>query len=101
MMTLIRAFDEQLAVVEGDLRRFARSDARCRALQTILGVGPIFACHLLAEIGQASRFKRSRQVIRASSIDPAVLESADSKRRGARAATIGVSKYQTRPPRPR
>jgi transposase len=82
MLTLIGAFDEQLAIVEGDLRGFARSDARCRALQTIFGVGPIFACHLLAEIGEASRFARSRQVIRASGLDPAVLESADSKRRG-------------------
>ena len=82
MLTLIEALDEQLALVERDLRRFARLDARCRALQTIFGVGPIFSCHLLAEIGEASRFKRSRQVIRASGLDPVVIESADSKRRG-------------------
>lgn len=82
MLTLIVALDEQLKVVETELRRFARLDARCQALETIFGVGPIFACHLLAEIGDARRFKRSRQVIRASGLDPAVIESADSKRRG-------------------
>jgi len=82
MLTLIVALDEQLKVVETELRRFARSDARCQALETIFGVGPIFACHLLAEIGDARRFKRSRQVVRASGLDPAVIESADSKRRG-------------------
>ena len=82
MLTLILALDQQLKVVETELRRFARSDARCRALETIFGVGPIFACHLLAEIGDARRFKRSRQVVRASGLDPAVIESADSKRRG-------------------
>ena len=57
-------------------------DARCQALQTIFGVGPIYSCHLLAEIGNATRFKRSRQVVRASGLDPAVIESADNKRRG-------------------
>ena len=82
MLTIIEALDEQVGRVEGDLRRFARADARCQALQTIFGVGPIYACHLLAEIGDASRFKRSRQVIRASGLDPAVIESADNKRRG-------------------
>ncbi len=82
MLTLIVALDQQLKAVETELRRFARSDARCQALETIFGVGPIFACHLLAEIGDARRFKRSRQVVRASGLDPAVIESADSKRRG-------------------
>ena len=82
MLTLIIALDQQLKAVETELRRFARSDARCQALETIFGVGPIYACHLLAEIGDARRFKRSRQVVRASGLDPAVIESADSKRRG-------------------
>jgi len=82
MLTIIEALDEQLGLVEGRLRRFAGTDARCRALQTIFDVGPIFSCHLLTEIGEASRFTRSRQVIRASGLDPAVIESADSNRRG-------------------
>ena len=82
MPTIIEALDEQVALVERELRRFARRDSRRQALQTILGVGPIFSCHLLAEIGEASRFKRSRQVVRASGLDPAVIESADNKRRG-------------------
>jgi transposase len=82
MLTVIEALDEQLARVEAELRRFSRRDSRCLALQTIFGVGPIFSCHLLAEIGEASRFKRSRQLVRASGLDPVVLESADTKRRG-------------------
>jgi len=82
MLTLIVALDEQLKVVETELRRFARSDKRCQALETIFGVGPILACHLLAEIGDARRFTRSRQVVRASGLDPAVIESADNRRRG-------------------
>jgi transposase len=69
MLTLIVALDEQLRLVESELRRFARGEERCRALETIFGVGPILACHLLAEIGDARRFTRSRQVIRGGSTD--------------------------------
>jgi transposase len=82
MVTVITALDQQLQTVESELRRFARADRRCQTLETIFGVGPILACHLLAEIGDVHRFRRSRQVVRASGLDPAVLESADSKRRG-------------------
>ncbi len=82
MIKVIEGFDEQIGTVERDLRRFSRRDSRCLALQTIYGVGAILSCHLLAEIGEATRFKRSRQLVRASGLDPTVLESADTKRRG-------------------
>jgi transposase len=48
----------------------------------IYGVGPILACHLLAEIGDARRFTRPRQLVRAAGLDPVVHESGDSRRRG-------------------
>src|SRR6266516_6355940 len=76
------ALQEQLERLEGELRRFARGDRRCRALETIFGVGPILACHLLAEIGDARRFRRARQLVRAAGLGPVVIDSADSKRRG-------------------
>ncbi len=82
IVAVMAALEEQLELVERDLRRFARADQRCQALQTIFGVGPILACHLLAEIGDVRRFQRPRQLVRASGLDPAVIESADSKRRG-------------------
>ena len=82
ILAVMAALEEQLERVESELRRFARADQRCQALETIFGVGPILACHLLAEIGEARRFQRPRQLVRASGLDPSVLESADSKRRG-------------------
>jgi transposase len=82
IVAVMAALEEQLELVESELRRFARADPRCRALQTIFGVGPILACHLLAEIGDVRRFQRPRQLVRASGLDPAVIESAESKRRG-------------------
>jgi hypothetical protein len=44
------ALETQLDTVDAELRRFARADERCQALQSIYGIGPILACHLLAEI---------------------------------------------------
>ena len=59
IVAVIAALEEQLELVESELRRYARADQRCQALETIFGVGPILACHLLAEIGDA-RFQRPR-----------------------------------------
>jgi transposase len=81
-VAMIDATTQQMAELERELRRLARSDRRLIALQTIYGVGPVVACHLLAEIGDARRFRRAEQVVRLSGLDPVVLESADSKRRG-------------------
>jgi transposase len=82
LLDVIGHLDAQLATLEDELRRFAKQDARCQRLITIFGVGPIIASHLLAEIGEASRFRRARQVVRLSGLDPIVEESAESKRRG-------------------
>jgi transposase len=81
-LALIDAVVEQMTEVEHELRLLARSDRRLVALQTIYGVGAIVACHLLAEIGDARRFRRADQVVRVAGLDPVVLDSAESKRRG-------------------
>lgn len=82
LLPVIGALETQLATVDAELRRFARNDERCRARQEIDGVGPIVACHLLAEIGEASRFRRAEQIIRLAGLDPVVDESGETRRRG-------------------
>jgi transposase len=82
LLRVIEAVESELRPLEAELRRFARTDRRCRALQTIYGVGPILACHLLAELGEAARFRRPRQAVRAAGLDPVVDESGESRRRG-------------------
>jgi transposase len=82
IVAVMAALQEQIELLESELRRYARADRRCQALETIFGVGPILACHLLAEIGEARRFQRPRQLVRASGLDPSVIESADNRRRG-------------------
>src|SRR5206468_4203022 len=80
LIRIIVLLEQELAPLERELRAFARSDPRTVALQTIFGVGPILACHLLAELGEAKRFRRARQAVRAAGLDPVVSESAESKR---------------------
>lgn len=82
LLGVIEALDAEISEVEGEVRRFARSDPRTVALQTLYGIGPIIACTLLAEIGNATRFRRSAQVVRLAGLDPVVEESADNRRRG-------------------
>src|SRR5207247_2501522 len=82
LLAVMAALEEQLDRVDGELRRFARADERCRALQSIYGIGPILACHLLAEIGEARRFQRAKRITRLAGLDPVVDESGETRRRG-------------------
>jgi transposase len=82
VLAVMAALSHQIDLIDCNLRRYAKTDQRLRALQTIYGVGPILACTILAEIGDAKRFRRARQVVRAAGLDPVVRESADKRRRG-------------------
>jgi transposase len=79
---MITVIEQQLAEIDRELGLLARDDQRLLALQTIYGVGPVLACHLLAEIGDARRFRRARQLVRVAGLDPVVLESGETRRRG-------------------
>jgi transposase len=80
-LAMIAACEAQQQPLERELRRFARGDRRCQALMQIYGVGELLACHLLAEIGEAARFRRARQLVRAAGLDPVVAESGERRRR--------------------
>jgi transposase len=82
LLAVIAALEAQLDTVDAELRRFARGDERCQALQSIYGIGPILACHLLAEIGETRRFRRAGQITRLAGLDPVVDESGETRRRG-------------------
>jgi transposase len=82
MLSVMATLSHQIDLIDCDLRRQAKRDQRLRALQQIYGIGPILACTILAEIGDAQRFRRARQVVRAAGLDPVVRESADKRRRG-------------------
>ena len=75
LLSVMAALETELETVDAELRRFARADERRQALQSIYGVGPILACHLLAEMGEARRFRRAEQITRLAGLDPVVEES--------------------------
>jgi transposase len=81
-LAVMATISEQVAQLDAELGQLARRDPRLRALQTIYGVGPIIACHLLAEIGEARRFQRPRQLVRVAGLDPVVADSGERQRRG-------------------
>ena len=82
MLTVMSTLAEQIDLIDCELRRLANSDERLVALQRIFGIGPVLAATILAEIGDAKRFRRARQVVRAAGLDPVVKDSADAQRRG-------------------
>jgi transposase len=82
LLSVIAALEVQLDTVDAELPRFARGDQRCQALQSIYGIGPILACHLLAEIGEACRFRSAKEITRLAGLDPVVVESGETRRRG-------------------
>jgi transposase len=81
MLAVMVNLAEQIDMIDCELRRMAKTDQRL-ALCEIFGIGPILGATILAEIGHAKRFRRSRQVVRAAGLDPIVRDSADSQRRG-------------------
>jgi transposase len=82
MLSVMGAVAEQIEVIDDELRRLAKADERVKALTGLFGVGPVLATTILAEIGEASRFRRARQVTRAAGLDPVVKDSAEKQRRG-------------------
>jgi transposase len=82
MLTVMASLAEQIELIDCELRRMAKRDERLGALQRIFGIGPILAATILAEVGDAKRFRRARQVVRAAGLDPVVKDSADKQRRG-------------------
>jgi len=98
MLTVMATLAQEIDLIDCGLRRLAKSDPRLRAMQQIYGIGPILACTILAEIGDATRFRRARQVVRADGLDPAARESADKRRRGHLAKQGAPNLRWSRPP---
>ena len=53
MLAVMATLSHEIDLIDCALRRHAKTDPRLRALQQIYGIGPILACTILAEIGDA------------------------------------------------
>jgi transposase len=72
---LVDALDRQLAPIEQALRRLARRQPGCRALQRHFGIGELTAPMILCELGDVSRLSASRQAVRCAGLDIGVHRS--------------------------
>lgn len=81
-----------LAGLTASLRATATNlvdQAEVRLLQSIVGVGPLVATSVLAEIGSISQFPSSRQLIAFAGFDPKVKQSGTSLKRNTKLTKRG------------
>jgi transposase len=74
-LELMATCERLAAPIDRELGRFARRQPGCRALQRHYGMGPITATVTLAELGDVSRLRRSRQAVRMAGLDVGVSRS--------------------------
>lgn len=79
---MIEAIDAERKQLVRDITSFARNQFGCAILMSFHGIGPIFAAAILCELGDVSRFARSRQVVRHIGIDVTVHASDDKRAPG-------------------
>jgi transposase len=74
-IAMIDALEVQIGPLDKELRSYGRRQAGCKALQGQYGVGELTAVTILAELGDASRFSASRDVVRYAGLDITVKQS--------------------------
>ena len=86
---LITTLSGEIEALDAQLRPIAREHPAGRALGRLYGVGPVVAVTLLAELGDARRFRNGGQVVRFAGLDITV-EQSDTTRRPGRLSRQGA-----------
>jgi transposase len=81
-LQMIEAIEAQIAPVESGLRAYSRRQRGCQALERHFGIGAVTAPTILAELGDVTRLRRSRQAVRMAGIDIGVNRSDRRSRLG-------------------
>ena len=74
-IAIIDALDVLITPLDKELRSYGRRQAGCKALQGQYGIGELTAVTILAELGDASRFSSSRDVVRYAGLNITVKQS--------------------------
>jgi transposase len=75
-LRMLDQLDREVAPIDRTLQRFARRQPGCRSLiEQLYGVGAVTATAILAELGDARRFKSSDDAVRHSGLDVTVWQS--------------------------
>jgi transposase len=73
-IAMIDALEAQISPLDKQLRSYACRQAGCKALMVYYGIGELTAVTILAELGDASRFSSSRDVVRYAGLELARLD---------------------------
>ena len=72
----LEAIDDEAVAADAEVRRHAAGDAIALALQTLVGIGPVLALTLRAEIGAIDRFPHWSQLASYAGVVPRIEMSA-------------------------
>jgi transposase len=79
MLRMVDTADELARAEEKSLRERVKEDARMRWLETIPGVGVVTAAVIVAELGDAARFRHAKEVAAYAGLVPVVRQSAGKR----------------------
>jgi transposase len=74
-LRMVDQLQAEIEPLERELRAFARRQPGCRALMSHYGIGELTAVTILAELGDARRFRSSRRAVRYAGLDITVSQS--------------------------
>lgn len=86
----LRRIQEEVDELTTRIERVASSDPQCQQLRTIPGIGPLVATALVAAVGNASQFRRSRDMAAWIGLVPRQHST------GGRSRLLGISKRGNR-----
>jgi transposase len=79
---LVKGYDCEIAVLDGDIHTRLRDDVGYNAVQAIYGVGRVFAAVFVAEIGDVNRFRSPQALCSWAGLTPIHRESDTKVHRG-------------------
>ena len=79
---MIDALDRELTSLRAELMAFGRRQPGCRELQHEYGIGALTAVVIGSELGDARRFRSSRNAVRHTGLDISVYSSDGKRSRG-------------------
>ena len=81
-LRMIDALDRELTALRAELVAYGRRQPGCRELQREYGIGALTAVVIWSELGDARRFRNSRNAVRHTGLDISVYSSDGKRSRG-------------------
>ena len=79
---MIDELTDETASYDAEIKKITREDEQVQLLESIVGVGPISAVTVTAEIGEIERFSSAEKPVSYAGLDPTVRQSGQRETRG-------------------